>query len=275
MKKESDLIEELKNQRELIQTLQQRVQANQRQRLETEGLLNQVLQSRSWQLTSPLRWLTRQYRRIVALPNTPRPTQASAGPVLRSGKSVGPVLGNTRPQTGETAESVNLTGELKPHQGGDRSAQDRAAMAGLQAFLASDSALTLPTSIEPDLSVILVLFNRAELTLACLRSLCENHHHSFEVIIVDNASTDPTRLLLNRTRGAHIIHNTTNVNFLLGVNQAAKEARGRYLLVLNNDTQVLPGSIASALHTIDNSDDIGAVGGKIILMDGTLQEAGS
>jgi glycosyltransferase involved in cell wall biosynthesis len=52
-------------------------------------------------------------------------------------------------------------------------------------------------------------------------------------------------------------------------------ARGENLLLLNNDAQLMPGSISSALRTLHSSNDIGAVGGKIILADGTLQEAGS
>ena len=48
--------------------------------------------------------------------------------------------------------------------------------------------------------------------------------------------------------GARIIRNDENLNFLLAVNQAAAEARGEYLLLLNNDAQVLPGTLRSALH---------------------------
>ena len=59
------------------------------------------------------------------------------------------------------------------------------------------------------------------------------------------------------------------------MNQAAREAHGKYLLVLNNDAQLQPGALRSALTTIGSSPDIGAVGGRIILLDGTLQEAGS
>ena len=96
-----------------------------------------------------------------------------------------------------------------------------------------------------------------------------------EIIIVDNNSHDETSLLLDRLRGARIIRNAENRNFLLAVNQAAKEARGEYLLLLNNDAQVLPGTLRSALNTIRSAPDIGAVGGRLILLDGTLQEAGS
>src|SRR5262249_1916395 len=65
------------------------------------------------------------------------------------------------------------------------------------------------------------------------------------------------------------------LHFLLAVNQAAREARGEYLLLLNNDAQLLPGSLAAAIATLESGVDIGAVGARIILLDGMLQEAGS
>jgi GT2 family glycosyltransferase len=145
----------------------------------------------------------------------------------------------------------------------------------LQSFLTSGATLQLPHSDTPEISVILILFNRAELTLACLRSLAENYLERMEIIIVDNYSRDETPLLLDRLRGVRIIRNAENRNFLLAVNQASAEARGEYLLLLNNDAQVLPGTLRAALNTARSSDDIGAVGGRLILLDGTLQEAGS
>jgi GT2 family glycosyltransferase/glycosyltransferase involved in cell wall biosynthesis len=145
----------------------------------------------------------------------------------------------------------------------------------LQSFFASNSALALPRSDNPEISVILVLFNRVELTFACLRSLAENHSERLEIIIVDNASEDQTGLLLDRLSAVRIIRNSENRNFLLAVNQAAKEASGEYLLLLNNDAQVLPGTLQSARRTIGSAPGIGAVGGRLILLDGTLQEAGS
>ena len=102
-----------------------------------------------------------------------------------------------------------------------------------------------------------------------------NPFQSFELILVDNNSTDTTRKLLQQINGAKIILNHQNLHYLLGCNQGSKIAQGNYLLFLNNDAQVLGNSIPSALETIKSSDDIGAVGGKLILPDGTLQEAGS
>lgn len=145
----------------------------------------------------------------------------------------------------------------------------------LQSFINSKVKLQLPTHSKPLISIILVLYNRAELTLQCLLSLAANCTEPFEIIIVDNASSDYTGTLLNQLAGVKIIRNRENLHFLLASNQAAQEAIGEYILFLNNDTQVLPGSITSAIATITKSDDIGVVGGKIILFDGSLQEAGS
>jgi GT2 family glycosyltransferase len=148
------------------------------------------------------------------------------------------------------------------------------ATAVLRGFLAGGQTLHVPDADTPLVSVILVLFNRAELTLRCLRSLAEQRV-PLEVVVVDNASSDETPLLLSRAPGARVIRSATNDGFLLGVNRAARRARGRHLLLLNNDAELLPGSLECGLAALQGSDGVGAVGGRLILPDGTLQEAGS
>lgn len=145
----------------------------------------------------------------------------------------------------------------------------------LDNFLLTESTLDFPEVAKPRVSIILILYNRAELTLSCLFSILSNNFKSLELIIVDNCSTDQTRLLLQKIRGAKIILNEENLHFLLGCNQASKIAQGDYLLFLNNDAQILGASITSAVKTMESAPDIGAVGGKIILPDGSLQESGS
>lgn len=66
----------------------------------------------------------------------------------------------------------------------------------------------------------------------------------------------------------------TNVRFLRNCNNAAKLARGKYILFLNNDTQVLPNWLSSLVELIERKNDIGMVGSKLLYPDGTLQEAG-
>ena len=145
----------------------------------------------------------------------------------------------------------------------------------LENLLSTKSYLCFPEINEPKISIILILYNRAELTLSCLESISKSSFKSLEVIIVDNCSTDLTKNLLQQVRGAKIIYNEENLHFLLACNQATQIARGNYLLFLNNDAQILGDSLNIAIETIESASDIGAVGGKIILPDGTLQEAGS
>lgn len=127
----------------------------------------------------------------------------------------------------------------------------------------------------PDISVVMVLFNQAGLTLRALTALAAQTGPSIETILVDNASTDATPDLLARVEGAVVLRNGENLGFLRAANQGAERARGRHILFLNNDAFVQPGALAAALVRSEEDASIGAVGGKIILTDGRLQEAGN
>lgn len=142
-------------------------------------------------------------------------------------------------------------------------------------FLAAGKPLVLPRSAQPEVSILLVLFNQAHLTLLCLKSLVEHCDIDAEVIIVDNNSTDKSAELMSLVKGAELIKNTTNAGFVHAVNQGAAVATGKHLLLLNNDALLLPGSLRAALNVFDSEQNVGAVGGKITLLDQTLQEAGS
>jgi GT2 family glycosyltransferase len=177
-------------------------------------------------------------------------------------------------ETKETPEE----GLESPESASAKSAMSALLVVRLNTLLSGTAILKLPVSDTPDISIILVLHNRAELTLACLASIRECLGASeigIQVVIFDNGSTDLTSDLLARVEGANIIRNSENLHFLRGVNRAAAEAIGRHILLLNNDAQLLPGSLEAALRTLESATDIGAVGGRIILPDGTLQEAGS
>ncbi len=145
----------------------------------------------------------------------------------------------------------------------------------LNNFLLSDGIIEFTPVGKPLVSMVLVLYNRAELTLSCLYSILHNSFKSLEVIIVDNNSSDCTKEILEKVQGVKFIFNDENRHFLVAANQASEVAQGEYLLFLNNDAQILGDSISQAVKTINEQPDIGAVGGKIILPDGRLQEAGS
>src|SRR6516165_10748374 len=247
-----------RKQSELIRSLRLQIEAKDRELADQKWVFEQFLNSPSWRLTYPIRWLAKQLRALRDLvlgPSKNSEPIAAPGPALAE-------------ETTTDAGAIDSILDLK------QLFTDFFRMQ-LRLFLTSSEFLELPQSDNPEVSVILVLFNRAELTLACLRSILENHSDRMEIIIVDNASQDETPLLLDRLRGARIIRNNENKNFLLAVTEAAREERGEYLLILNNDAQLLPGSLHAALRTIRSASDIGAVGGRLILLDGTLQEAGS
>ncbi len=209
-------------------------------------------------MTSPLRWLAKQFRALL---------EWLRGNSRKGAEGSDPSAPFAAVEPEETAP-VDESFDFKTFFTGLYQIQ-------LRSFLTAQTPLDLPRSGNPEISILLVLFNRAELTLACLRSLAENHTLGMEVIIVDNASSDETPLMLDQIRGARIVRNAENRNFVLAVNQAASEARGEYVLILNNDTQILPGALQAALATARTGGDIGAVGGRLILFDGSLQEAGS
>ena len=175
--------------------------------------------------------------------------------------------------SGLLAKDTISTPEQKLQQA--KKVLDNLSQIVLDNFLLTSSKLAFPRVKEPKVSVILILFNRAELTLSCLHSLLHQSFHSYEVIIIDNNSSDRTAELLDRIEGATIVRNPENRHFLLAANQASKLATGEYLLFLNNDAQILGNSLEVAVQTISQDSTIGVVGGKIILPDGTLQEAGS
>ena len=156
-----------------------------------------------------------------------------------------------------------------------RAAHRRHMGHALTAFLATKARLDFTPENPPDVSIIIVLFNQAALTFGCLESLRGSGTGDIELIIVDNASSDQTEALLGRIDGARIIRNRENLHFLRAVNQGAAFATGEFLLLLNNDAVVTGNSIRRAVDVLHSDPAIGAVGGKIILPDGRIQEAGS
>lgn len=148
------------------------------------------------------------------------------------------------------------------------------AEANFLVFAASSNTIRFSPGNAPWLSIVLVLWGQAELTLACLQALAGEAREGVEIIIVDNASPDATATLLERVQGATILRNQDNKGFLLAANQGAMAATAPFLLFLNNDAVPRPGSLGQARAILDADAGIGAVGGRILLPDGRLQEAG-
>src|SRR5213078_64174 len=126
-------------------------------------------------------------------------------------------------------------------------------------------------------SIIIPVFNKAEFTFQCLTSLLKQIDFSKnEVIVVDNGSTDETKQVLAHFENiVSVISKEENRGFVDACNQGAAEARGKYLVFLNNDTKVLPGWLDNLVETIEADAANGAVGSMFLYPDGSIQEAGA
>ena len=137
------------------------------------------------------------------------------------------------------------------------------------------SAMGADRSGGRTVSIVIPVFNRAELTEQCITSLAAATTGDFEVIVVDNASTDDTPALLDALGGAVIaIRNAENQGFARACNTGARRANGDYVVFLNNDTIPHPGWLDALVAVIERDPEIGAVGARLLYPDGTIQHAG-
>jgi O-antigen biosynthesis protein len=140
---------------------------------------------------------------------------------------------------------------------------------------ATPNVIRFPEVVRPDVTVVMLTYNRWDLTKEALRLLAESTEPRYEVVIVDNASTDGTLDELAHVSGARILRNPRNLGFGPATNQGAAMARGRYLLLLNSDAWVRPGWLEPLIDVADADAGVAAVASKLLYPDGRLQEAGS
>ncbi|TVQ61647.1 MAG: glycosyltransferase family 2 protein [Phycisphaerales bacterium] len=126
--------------------------------------------------------------------------------------------------------------------------------------------------MPPDVSIIVVSYNTRELTLACLRSVIEQTRPgTFELIVIDNASEDGSPdAIAESFPDLRLIRSPENLGFAGANNLAAREATGRYLLLLNPDTLVRDGAINKLLDFAREHPDARIWGGRTVFADGTL-----
>jgi N-acetylglucosaminyl-diphospho-decaprenol L-rhamnosyltransferase len=124
-----------------------------------------------------------------------------------------------------------------------------------------------------DLTVIVVSWNTADLLLACLASLAENPFHGdHEIIVVDNASPDGSADRVARSYPrVRLIRNASNEGYSAGNNLAIRRACGRYVLLLNSDTEVRSGTLDRLVRFLESAPRAGAVGPRHVNPDGSLQ----
>lgn len=132
-----------------------------------------------------------------------------------------------------------------------------------------------PVPHDPVVSVVMVTHGAWHCTSRALAALAAHTELPYEVIVVDNASPDETPARLAELDSARIVLNTENRGFGPGCNQGAELARGAYVLFLNTDAMVHPGSLEPMVETLATTPWVGAVVPRYLHEDGRLQEAGA
>jgi hypothetical protein len=123
------------------------------------------------------------------------------------------------------------------------------------------------------LTIIISCYNTRDLVADCLRSIGQNPPgEPYEVILVDDASSDGTsEMVRSAFPEVRLLRNEVNRHYARSNNWAFDHARGRYVLLLNNDTLVLPGALDAMIAFLREQPDAGAVGCKLLNEDGTIQ----
>ncbi|MEZ5496617.1 MAG: glycosyltransferase [Gammaproteobacteria bacterium] len=220
--------------------------------------LQSVYQSRSWRVTKPMRRFTTwarhkrnalkfRWTQLRSLPTRLFRSLKTRG-VGRTFKLIKGRVSNYHPEIKKTAP-VKISNDYK--------------------------AFEIKTNRQPFVSIIIPVYNHFEHTYQCLKSISEmSEKTEFEVIVIDDCSTDDTENQIKMISGIHYHRQKQNGGFIESCNTGAKLAKGRYLLFLNNDTVVYDLWLDSLINVFEDYPDAGLVGSKLIYPNNQLQEAG-
>ena len=122
----------------------------------------------------------------------------------------------------------------------------------------------------------MVNWNRKALLRACLDSLTRQSGVPFEIIVVDNGSTDGSADLAASEFGARVLRNSENRGFCAANNQGIAAARGQFIALLNNDAEAEPGWLAALHSACNRAPDIGMAASKVLVWEdpGRIDKAG-
>jgi hypothetical protein len=117
----------------------------------------------------------------------------------------------------------------------------------------------------PKVDVIVLNYNGKDFLRSCLTSLCDQSFRDFQVLLVDNASTDDSvQIVRNEFPEVHILALPENLGFCKGNNQGIKAKCGKYIALLNNDTEVVPGWLKSLVDVLERQPQVGFCASRMI-----------
>lgn len=131
-----------------------------------------------------------------------------------------------------------------------------------------------PTEVPPEISVIIVSWNASGYLDKCLESLTSGIARTYEVIVVDNNSSDgsPT-MVTNKYPWVKLIQTGANLGFSKGNNIGIKSSLGKYVALINSDALALPGCLDALSQFLSDHPDVGMVGPRVMYGDRSLQSS--
>lgn len=136
----------------------------------------------------------------------------------------------------------------------------------------------MKTDKYPQVSIISVNYNQLKATCDFLDSVRKISYPNTEIILVDNNSKeDPGPVIEEKYPEVKLIKSAENLGFAGGNNLGIRAAKGKYFMMLNNDTEVEPGFLEPLVEAMENDPQTGMTGSKVKFFDqpDTIQFAGA
>lgn len=239
---------------------------------EYQKQINQIVSSTSWKLTFPLRWFSRKFNTIASK------LKSLLLRLLRKTYHLLPISVITKNRLRNwfyTHFSFFFSQTLSYKLWQSQLLEKKHTTVRLDEPPISGEPFNFFEHQSPLVSIIIPVYGKYAYTYRCLKSLrCHSSGYSFEVIVINDCSTDETSRELPKFGGLRFENNSENLGFIRSCNKGAQLALGKLLVFLNNDTVIRAGWLDELVNTFNIIPGAGLAGSKLIYPDGRLQEAG-